>query len=207
MVTYCTAADVRRILASAGFTSTTNPSDDEVDEYITESEDEMDHQSHHAWREATIEDEFYDIDRRQIYFWGSGLKIYLNRRKIRSLTKLEVWDGDSYDDWVQTKTEGRNNDYYLDLNQGILYIRKRRTAFTENAIRLTYKFGESKVPGDIKRACALSSAILILSSDDRETLLADTDDQSSMDYGSRIEKWQDRYDRIMANRTEISMFD
>ena len=52
---------------------------------------------------------------------------------------MEVWDGTQYEDWLTTKTEGRNEDYWLDYEKGVLYL--RTTRYTPiSGVRISYRF-------------------------------------------------------------------
>lgn len=206
--TYCTILDVQRILSvSTAFSSSTNPTDSQVESYIEAAEDEIDNLTNHAWRQVSVSEEFYDLP---VYSYnhGAGLAIHLKHRKVKALDSgqgdsLEVWNGSEYEDWLSTKTEGRNNDYWLDSRKGILYLRHYWAYYKKQSVRLTYRYGESSIPKDIRDATAMIAARMIIMSDDRSALLTDTADVANVSYERRIEELQKKIDRIIHNRTEI----
>ncbi len=122
---------------------------------------------------------------------------------LADVDKLEVWNGSSYSDWLDDKTEGRANDYWMDEEQGVLYLRYYFPYFTKKAVRMTYRYGESSVPNDILKATALIAAIKVLESDDRSSVMAETGDPTRITYDSRVSKWQKEVDRIIRNHTEL----
>ena len=189
-ITYCNPADVKRYLQVPHFDASTTPNDEEVKEMIVDAENEINDYTMHSWKEETITDQYYDFPDVVDFDWGSGIPIYLNHRKIRSFTKIEIFTGTAYDDWVSTKTEGRNNNYWADYNQGILYLKIYPIFYKKQAIRLTYTYGETTVPNSIRKACALLVASEILAMDDRASIVADSADINTVDYNTRISRYR-----------------
>jgi len=170
---YVGTVGVRRILQNDfKFSGTTHPSDTDVVDTIEEVQDEIDQQTQHAWREKTVTNEFYSFPFDRIYDHSVGLKIHLRHREIASFDtnkgdKIEIWNGSSYEDWVADKTVGRNEDYWLENEQGILHLRFYHPFFREKAIRISYRYGEGSVPKDIRRATTILTAIQLLENDER----------------------------------------
>jgi len=205
--TYCTENDVKRYMAlDMTISEDTTPSINDVQDFIEEAEDDIDHQTQDAWRSKTVVNEFYDIPRVR-YNYQTGIAIHLRHTDIKALTngtdKLEIWDGSSYVDWLATKTEGRNNDYWLEETKGILYLRYPYRFYAKQAIRLTYRYGKTVVPGDIKRATAMIAAINLLLNDDRSSALVETGDPTRISYNDRASKMQARVNKILKNHTTI----
>lgn len=212
---YCNAEDVQRLLGLVRFNADTFPTREQVQELILEAEDEIDQTTHNTWKSTTVTEEYYDFPvehgysgHGRVFPWGTGWAIYIHRRNITPFSnsdgdKIELWNGSSYDDWVVTKTEGRNNDYWLDSTQGILYIKNWYPFFRRKGIRLTYRAQQSPVPKDIQKATSILASIDIIRSDDNSAVLTDTGDPDSMSHLDRITNLQERYDRIMNNRSEI----
>lgn len=211
---YATGDDVKAILQTPSFTANTTPTETDVNLYLEMAADQIDQQTQHAWREITIADEFYDFPYRSHagIVWGrpgwTGIPIHLRHRNIRTFSsgdgdKLEIWDGSSYIDWISTKTEGRADDFWIDQELGILYIRFYYPYFREKAIKITYRYGESSVPSDIRRACAYMASVMVLENDDRSELLNDTGSPDNAPYDIRISNMQKRVDKILHNRTEL----
>ena len=210
--TYCTVDDVRRILQTEfKFITDTMPTLNMVEDAINFAEDDIDHTTQHSWRTVRVTNEFYDIptgSARAPVDYGANLQIYLRHRSVETLDtnsgdKLEVWTGSEYEDWTITRTEGRENDFWLDNEQGILFIRHFYPYFTRKAIRLTYRYGDSVIPKDIRDITAMIAAIQFLENDDRSGMLAETGDPTRLSYADRIDRMQKRIDKIIKNRTEL----
>jgi len=72
--------------------------------------------------------------------------------------KLEVFDGSVYVDWLTAgKTEGRNNDYFLNARQGRIYFQKGipRAWRYPDGVRITYRYGDYEVQGNIHKLAVL----------------------------------------------------
>lgn len=214
--TYCTSADVFTFLqlgassdvnftGKTDFDSTTNPTNLTVEGWINESEDYIDQETMHAWRAVTVTKEQHHLEAPH-YQLRDGSEIKLLHRNIRTLTSgtdlLEVWDGTQYLDYLANKTEGRNSDYWANEQDGFIFI-KTYPAYTPRTfgVRVTYRFGDSTVPGDIKRACVLLTSIHFLQSEDRSVLLPEG--SSNIPYQTKSDKWQEKVDEIMDKRREI----
>ena len=209
-VSYCSDTDVQRVLQIAAFGAGTTPTKTQVEAFINEAEAEIDIRTRHAWRTVTVTNEFYDLQAySQVHRNGTGIPIYLKHRVITAFSsgtdKIEVWNGSSYDEWIATKTEGRASDFWLDAEQGVLFLKYYFPYFTRKALRMTYRYGESSVPKDILKAAALIAAIKVLESDDRSGVIAETGDPTRVTYDTRITKWQKEIDRIIRNRTELTV--
>lgn len=209
MVTYCTADDVKRILATSySYSTSTNPTTAQVEAFIESAEDDIDQKTQHAWREKIVTEEFYDIPNLNNYNQSVGVPIRLRHRKVRTFDtdegdKVEIWNGSAYDDWLVTKTQGRANDFWLQNDQGLLYLRYYFAFYRKNAVKLTYRYGETEVPKDIRDACAMIAAIKVLRSDDRSANLNETSDPTRQNYDGRISGMQKDIDNILRNRIEL----
>lgn len=216
---YAAGTDVQAILQlKTAFSGSSTPTLDDVNIFLAMSADQIDQLTQHAWRELTVTDEFYNFPFRSHagLSWGmpgwTGIPIHLRHRKIRTLDnsegdKLEIWNGSSYEDWVVTKSEGRDEDYWMDEEQGILYVRFYYPYFREKAIRLTYRYGETSVPNDIRKASAYQAAIMVLESDDRSMLLNDTGESNTLPYDNRVTNWNRQVKKLLHNRIEIPVID
>lgn len=201
--TYTTNAKVAAFLGLPAFSANTIPTDSQVDAFIYRSQDYIDMRTKHAWRSTTVTDEYYD--NKEVYEDGF-LKVYLNHRKIRTLAtgsgdKLEVWNGSSWEDWVAAgsgKTEGRANDFWVDYTNGILFINVSGS-YVSNALRMTYRYGDSTVPFDIEQAATLLTAIDVTLATQRTSARPDESDNST------IYIWRRQIESILTNRAEVRM--
>lgn len=201
--TYTTVRKVESFLQMAGLTDSTSPSVQEIVEIINRKEDEIDNTTGHAWRlrysgtnsgqDTEAKYEYYDID--GTWERQTGIPIYLKHRKIRSLdsTKgdaLEYWNGSEWEDWLSNKTEGRGNDYWLDTDEGIIYIRSFYISPKPKAFRIKYRYGEEKVNLEIEDICTKMVAIDILMGMDPRAMIVQ-EGSPVMSHRERIEKLQE----------------
>ncbi len=218
VATYCTTAQIFTFLqlgassdvnfaGKTDFDTNTNPTKDTVTEWIEESQDYIDQETMHAWRAVVVTKEQHHLESPH-YQLRDGSEIKLLHRSIRTLTSgtdlLEVWDGTQYLDYLANRTEGRNNDYWVNEENGFIFI-KTYPAYTPRTfgVRVTYRFGDSTVPGDIKRACVLLTSIHFLQSEDRSVLLPEG--SSNLPYEAKDQRWQKRVDEILDRRREIML--
>jgi hypothetical protein len=212
---YCTTADVFSWLqlgksSNADFTgltdfsTATNPTKDEVTQWINQNEDEIDDETMHAWRETTVTKETHHLEY-PAYQTRDGSEIILLNRKIKTLTAgtdlLEVFNGSEYEDYLTTKTEGRDKDYWVDEQMGIIFI-KTYTAFLPRffGVRVTYRFGETTVKKDIQRACILLTASDVLQSDDRTVLLPEG--SSNIPMPDKSTRWRKQAEKLISRNRE-----
>lgn len=213
MVDYCTAQQVFEFLqlgTTAGFggtdfTANTTPTLEQVEAEIVRSEDEINRATINSWKSVTITKEYHTI-KPPIYRY-EGTQIFMGHRNVTVFSsedgdKLEVWNGSTDEDYLLTRTEGRNNDYWVNEVDGILWLRTyprilRRTF----DVRLTYRFSEPSVPGDIEKACIRLTAIALVSSDDKSLLFPEG--SSNVPLSDKIEKWQNVADKIILNNKEL----
>ena len=166
--TYCTPLQAAKFVFGDTFTFSdiTKLTDSTVAEIINMNEDEIDSFLQTSFRTNTITDEFHNIDRAILddnnfcRFWPK----YRPLQTKNASWKIEIFNGNTYDDFVTTKVEGRANDYYIDYNKSAIHLRP--TNYGNNALRLTYTWGFSTVPNDIKKLCVLKTALNLLDMDD-----------------------------------------
>jgi len=210
---YCGTSDVKRILQNKfAFSASTSPTDTEVAETIEDVQDEIDQITQHAWREKTVTNEFYNFPIEfpgHRYYLDPGIPIYLRHRNIMEMStatgdKIELWDGGTaYTDYVATKTQNRNNDFWVDHEKGIIYLKIFFPFYIEKAARITYRYGGSATPPkDIRRAASYMAAIELIENDDKSDLLNDTG-INQLEYSTKLERMQKKVDKILKNRTEI----
>lgn len=210
-VTYCKPKDVARVLSKpSNYFSLTNApiTETDVQEMIYESEEQVDSDTQTAFRVRRVVDETHDVDPNEYFRYGVGLRIKLNYKYIKQLDnslgdKLEVWNGNAYVDYVTQRQEGRGNDYWINYVTGELFIRDRVMPFREQAIRITYRYGQDNVPKNIQQATALKTAILILINEDRSFTLSETGETRNMNYDQRVSAFEKRYNQAIKSKTDI----
>lgn len=219
---YCGIADVERIMQGTSFSATTTPTDSQVLYFINAAEDEIDDYTNHAWRtrysgtlsgsDTTSKYEYYDIPDMWVGqgYW-TGYRLKLKHRKIKDFSNgegdaLEIWNGSNWVDWITTKTEGRANDFWVNYQDGFLYLRLFYPFHKIQAIRIKYRYGETVVPRHIQEATALIASSEILASDDRSMVVAETGDPTRQTHLDRVQQWKARANKILSGRQEINFF-
>ncbi len=216
VATYCT---VVQVVAQLGLvdkdgvrmvlTTTSVPSIAEVTELIEDAEGYIDNYTATSWKTGTITDERHSFSLNNTYFRsilrGNGFYVQLGKRFVTSMTKIELWQGAApYKDIVATGTEGtgqQEGDWFLEGDEGLLWINTQLPTFGEGTIKVTYTFKrESTVPTTIRRASILlAAALLIESGFDYNNITIGND--MSMDNQAKAEAWEERAKRLL--ETEI----
>lgn len=203
-VTYTTADKVAQLLGfPAGyFTGSSTPTSTVVENFINRAEDQIDFSTGHAWREKTVSEEY--LEPSSTYRYGTGISFNLLNRSIRSITSLYVWDGSNWVDWIATKTEGRNADYWIDETNGVLYMVTLSQVFPRG-VYCTYTFGETTVYGSIEEAATKLAALEIIQSPEFSTVVFTEAGQSYTKHDVRIKNWQDKVNQILLNNSEFKV--
>lgn len=170
--TYCTVADVYRYLREALPGSTADEGDlsqPMVKDLILEKEAEVDRACGTSWRARRVALEYHDYDT-----WissGSWLVIQTRHKPVMTLAVasgdgFELWNGSTWEDWLANKTQGRASDWWLEEPTGNLYMRRSILLGDRDArVKLSYRYGNSAVPADIKSATAMLVAAELASGD------------------------------------------
>ena len=206
MAEYCTSDQIAAFLQVPVFDGTTTPTKTQVDELIVESEDEINQQTLNSWKEKTVTNEYHTIGVPEIRY--EGVKIFLENRNIKTLTtpadKLLIWNGSEDEDYLITRNEGRNKDYWINEEDGILFIRTYpRYLRRKFDLKITYRFGELAVPGDIKKACIRLTAIAVIQSDDKSLLFPEG--SANIPLVEKTNLWQAEVDKIVSNNRELKV--
>lgn len=204
---YCEPADVARFFEQYDdFDDSTNPTSSDVEELIWEQMEYIDRQTGHAWRPNTVVDEVRDLVNR--YYWWAGVPVPLSKRDVREFDpdegdKLEVWEGGYWDDWAESKTYGREEDYWMDKTSGILWLRDRYIFRRHPRMRLTYRYGNPDgATRSIRQATAKLVAADLLASDRYSMNVPGTD--GNIGEQSMMEKWQEDAQAIIDERNEVA---
>ncbi len=219
---YCSAVDVAAYLGWTDsavatpetitryeFSSSTIPSLAEVNDMILAAEDMIDSKTGHAWRERTVTDEIHDYEN-ALYTAPKEAErdcrgIKLSHRKIRSLTsgtdEINVWNGSSYTEYVADKTEGRNDDFWVDSQKGILYFKDSTPSRVVQSVKVTYRYGDSSVPDDVRELTALMAARRIMMSHDHIKSIPQGDGAASI-YREKLIAWKEIIDQHLKNLQE-----
>jgi len=209
-VTYCTHTDLEGFLRLGDtFDETSTPTLAQVEDIINGVEDYIDRKTVNAWRATTITNEMYHYPFWKFGWWSRkrfGVMIKLRHRNIvnplvSGTDKMEIWTGSSYDDLVANYTEGRADDWWMDYQRGALYFISKYPYYSDNAIRATYRYGETSVPKDIKKAAIFLAAIELVTTEHYSSILPDGTDH--VPYMQAVDKWEERADKILALHEEL----
>lgn len=208
---YCSPSDVARYFRtledSNGFDTTTNPTANQVEEFILEASARVDRETAHAWRERKVKEEYHDISGNYYYWAGRPMK--LMKRELRAPMdsskgdKLEFYDGNQWDDWVtdSAREEGRDGDYWLNETDGVLHVYRRGWWNRYKSIRVSYRYGANTIPKDIQNATALFAATALIETDIYGELLpTGADGAGPIQVAERLEE---RAQKILDRRREV----
>lgn len=106
---YAIPTDVATLMQLPAFSSSTTPTLATVEDYIYRAQSAIDYKTRKSWRPNIVVDEEYDFD-------INGIPLL--KPNVREITRLQIWDGASY----QVRTQGRTNDYFLTADLGTIYF-------------------------------------------------------------------------------------
>ncbi|MEE9215665.1 MAG: hypothetical protein V3U54_12995 [Thermodesulfobacteriota bacterium] len=192
---YCLPRDVSSLLRLVEkdkrivFSAKSHPSRKDVERWILEAERWIDEETGQAWRTTIVTEETHSnlrhnrrhYTRHGIPRHSSAVIVYLEKRNIFDLSKaagdkLEVWNGASYIDLVDTGTPGvgpRDGDYWVDLRAGRIELYTGEAQRGRGTIRVTYRHGRLTVPSDIHEAAKKLTAVNFLVGEDYIHLFPD----------------------------------
>jgi len=148
MPKYTTALKVQQQLGiPTAFSNSTTPSLATVNNIIEEAEDYIDQVTQHSWKSKKSDIEFHDI--KYYYRYLTGVPINLKHRQIKPFdaTKddmLRVWNGSSYEDLLSSYKEGRGEDYWIDYERGIVWLRSFIWLTRPMGLQARYRYGGDK---------------------------------------------------------------
>lgn len=204
--TYATNSQVSAFLQLNSFSGSTNPTDTTVDDLIENNEDYIDQRTGHAWRTKTITEEYQDPI--TPYKYGTGIAFKLSRRQITQFAsgtdKFEIWDGTQFIDYVATKTEGRNNDYWVDYTNGVVYLLDRSIIYPKG-VRFTYRYGDSTVTKDVRKLAILLTAIDLVTMYEKQIRFIEDGSSDRQNDRDKAELWSKQVEMLFKHITEITV--
>jgi len=227
MGTYTTVAEVAALLGQTvgRFNEDSIPAKEIVEKVIAMMEDYVDKYCNTAWRERKRwEDpdmspdsggyEYHRVIRRSWFgFTMIGNPIFLMRRKVRPFdpTKgdsLQVFNGQEYEEWLGTKVEGLNGDFWVNYDSGVLYIRRTFVfgRYEGPTIRVRYRYGGGPVPQDIRYATALLVLCHLIESGDWTVLLPEGAN-NIVNATNKVQIWWERAHEILERHREVLIAD
>ena len=205
---YATTGDVADYLR-IGIDETTTPNINQIEKLIVRAEDRFDRRTGHTYgRAKTVTEEQHDVPLVYTYGWGSF--ITLKHREIRSNAcaplrlcttagdKLEIWNGHGA---CYTCIGGDGNRYQMIPARGELYIRGLIfSILRDNRLRITYRYGSTSVPNDVKDAIIKMTCIDLIKGSLKMDVVPFGGALKPMEL---IKGWQDDIDEIVRNREEV----
>jgi hypothetical protein len=214
---YCSVNDVERILGVGRgyFTPTSSPlTYDDIELMINMFEDDIDRETQFAWRIKTANNGRYEdhslgrVGLRGSWFVWLGYPVSLKYRSVRQLDKslgdrLEIFNGNAWEDWLTTKTEGIGQDYWVDYSMGTIYFRGLWVylGLKEYVCRIIYRYGDTSVPRDVSIACAYYTAAHLVRTNDRLMLLPEGGSQT-VNASKKADDWEAKAKNILEQYRE-----
>lgn len=214
---YTTIRRVEKFMRLTTLTNTTTPSFQEVADLIKRSQDQIDYRTGHAWRkrysgtksgdQQTAVYERYDID--FPYEYQTGRPVRLQHRKIYTLDAdegdaLEIWDGSSWENWITSRTERRDEDFWFDYEMGELFINQRYWIRKALAVRIKYRYGETTVNRTVEDICTKLVAIDLLYGESRNAFIPEGS-SASLFPSQKIDRWKSDIEDKLAGLKEFQM--
>src|SRR3990167_8781217 len=192
---------------SAGSYKVTKPSAEEVISFIEDAQEVIEEETGHSWRAVSVE-EVHDFPFGGLhsYSYLDGAPIPLEHRSVRAFSaasgdKIEVHNGSTgYTDmttggtWTEGHVGGR---FWFEYDNGILYIKHTYKIYIEGAIRVTYRYGESTVPKDIREATAIYAAMRLHENDWGVGAIPEAQGEKSFGIGDKMERLDERFKAII----------
>lgn len=164
--TYCTPNDVQNwLLKLEGFNQNSLPEKGQITSYILGAEGEFEDRTGKAYRPVFVQHEIHDLHawrerHREIFqnWFAVPRPVQLNHAPVLPFDagrghKIEVYEGSSgeisaaqpqgeWTDFLAEKTQGRNNDWWLDEQKGQLKVRKTFLFRRASLLRVSYEYGK-----------------------------------------------------------------
>src|SRR3990172_1812170 len=210
---YTTATAVATLL-STSFSSSTDPTNTEVNDIIARVEDYIEAYTGRIWSSATTTEYFDTIDETRLaygnpIYWPQEVQktFFLANRPIISIDSLEVnYGGLSSTDWRSLAT-GYAEDALFYGGEGYVWFHNQAPSPGRKNVKVTYTHGESPTPNDIAYATELLTAAeianMIKRARDQEGLRSVSIGDASYDFGDierQIDKWEMKANAILSAR-------
>ncbi|MBW6469613.1 MAG: hypothetical protein K0A90_00145 [Methanosarcinaceae archaeon] len=202
VVTYTTTNKVANMLGfpDGYFDTNSTPTATVIEGLINRAEDRIDSTTSHSWKAKTVTKEYSRPT--SVFRSGAGIRIDLVHRSVQSITNIEIWQDGVWVDWVVDKVEGRAYDYWVDKQNGVIFLNGVRRLYP-HGVRVTYVFGETTVSGGVEDCATMMVALKILNSPEFSTVLFTQVGESKPNWDSTKNLWKDEIKNILDNNTEF----
>lgn len=209
---YSTSARISARLGRAAFSTTTTPTEAQVETMENDSAGYVDGYCRATWQAAQSATETFNFRPTENYQdLIDGLPFKLRHRGI--VTPLATASGDSlgtheggtgWTEHVGVWTEAANGQFWLDSDNGILFIRTNfYKRYVRGALRITYRHRlSSTVPGPIIEATTLLTALKVLEVDRYGMSLPSTGEHT-VSPDQLNERWWKRAHELMEPYVEV----
>ena len=147
---YCTKETVALFIGrpSAYFTASTTPTATQIEEWLERKTAEIEARTNRAWLPRNAHLEYHSIPYNrvlmQVYSFKRFKRVYLRHGGVKTLDStlgdsLEVFDGSTWYDWLANKTEGRSQDYWVEPEDGYLFLNAQPS---REGARISYRYNE-----------------------------------------------------------------
>lgn len=213
MAAYTTSTVVGTVLGTT-FSSSTDPTQTEVNSIIARVEDFIEKYTGRIWTSATTTEFFDTFDETRLAYGQPLYSIqdvqkvfFLSNRPVISIDSLqENRGGLSSEDWASRAT-GYANDALFYGAEGYVWFHNQAPTSGRRNVKITYTHGVTPTPNDIAYATELLSAAevanMIKRASDQEGLKSVSIGDASYDFGDmerQIEKWEKRATGILEAR-------
>jgi|Deesub1362A_J573_1020465.scaffolds.fasta_scaffold00327_16 hypothetical protein len=154
MTAYITASEIRSWLG----VDSSKYDDTFLSSLITEKMGYVNRLSNMCWNgETETVTERHDITKFKggYYFGLLGIPIHLQHSSVKTVSSLKIFNGDEYEEWIGNKTEGRGKDYYINYQEGIIYLNRLMFWYGGEEVIVTYTYGRDDLPYYIKELTRL----------------------------------------------------
>lgn len=120
------------------FDEGTTPKFNAVEDFIRRAEDKIDYRTKKSWRANMVTEE-----NDAIYVDYNRYGIYLRNKDFFRVYSLQLWNGSNFEALI----EGRDNDYFMNMNEGMIYITRlymQPAMYSMTGRYQTYGWGEYK---------------------------------------------------------------
>lgn len=196
-------------VTAESFGTNTTPTESEVYKHIEGASVRLERKTQQAWRANTVTEETHDHG--GLYYWLSGHPIQLVKKNVRPIDpakgdKIEVWNGNDWEDWANDSTldYGRDEDYWVDGPNGLLWVYERAILRPHPKFRITYRYGYDMIPHDIREAVAKRAAADIITGDFYGTVVPGNQQGDNADPAHFAEVWREDFKEVARDYKKVS---